>query len=439
MSNQTKPKNKFVSLTVFINLLTLQVFLFSSSASSNEQSEREDAIRQVLAPYVDNQVFSGSILIAKDGAIIFNQGFGNADYQWNISNTGSTKFGIGSISKTITSVLVMKLVEQGTLKLSDKLSKYLVNYPKSIGDQISIHHLLSHRSGLPNYFAIPGWTTGEFNKSISNEKFEKVLSQLPLSSPPGTKYQYSNTGFFFLARIVEIATGESFQQNLNKHVLSRAEMKHSGLHENEVIISEMATGYQLKQEGGYRASRINRHLFRAAGDFYSTTKDLFHFEQALYDETLLNKQSREHLFSSENLYGWNRNTIKLGKVKKEIVSYSGQLLGFNSMITRFTESKSSIIIAGNNGTSYFQRMQLTQELAHILFEQPAEHNVRVSMLLHKALYENELPQLISQVLRQPSNFVLDISGIKALAQQVNWAGLKNEFNQLEQLIKSLES
>ncbi len=148
----------------------------NSDSATNSAITLSDNIESIVKPYVDNHVFNGSILVAKNGKVIFSKGFGLANKEWQVSNTADSKYGIGSITKSITAILTMQLVEQKRLALTDTIDRYLPELPKKRAQGITVHHLLSHTSGLPNYFSIPGWTDGEFNKSISREEFSKILN-----------------------------------------------------------------------------------------------------------------------------------------------------------------------------------------------------------------------------------------------------------------------
>lgn len=418
-----------------INKLVFFSFLvmISSQLSNVLAESKSEKFNKVIKPYVENNVFSGTVLVSKNGNIIYQQAFGLANYSWSISNTPDTKFGIGSISKTITAVIVMQLVQEGKLTLSDSIEHYLPNYPSDKGKQITVHHLLSHRSGMPNYFKIPGWTNGEFNKSMSLVDFEQVLNKLPLGFSPGSSRMYSNTGYFFLGRIIEKVTGISFADNLRSRIFEPTKMHNSGIHYDQSVIDKFATGYQLGMSGGFRESVINRNLFRAAGDLYSTSKDLYLFVQAFNTDKFLSPKSKETLLLPENSYGWEQLTLSIASQQKRVITYSGQLLGYNAILTQFPDSNSSIILLGNIGTSAGERFELTSEIANILFDvEFEEHKLRYSMRLHRALFENNFFSVINQL--NKIQFEYDSNGLKSLAQQLVWSRKSKEAKAIERLI-----
>jgi len=379
----------------------------------------------LVASYVEHHVFDGSVLVAKNGQVVFSKGFGFASKEWSVSNTADSKYGIGSITKSITAILTMQLVEQQKTSLQDTIDKYLPNLPKARASHITIHHLLNHTSGLPNYFAIPGWTNGKFNKSINRQQFSKVLNNIELQSKPGERYQYSNIGYFFLGQIIEKVTAKDYHTVLKENILTPLGMNNTGLHYSETVLKNEATGYQLAQSGGYRKTVINRNLFRGSGDIYSTVGDLFLLEQALYTEKLLSKKSKSIMFEKENSYGWNIEPIDIGTLSKRTINYSGQVLGFNSMMTRFIDDQHSIILLGNIGTSHYHRALLTEKIGQLLYaeKQTIPSKLPLSFMLNKALVDSNIDKQLDDFRQDKTNYQVDEQGIAALAQQIGWAGM----------------
>lgn len=433
---------KRVSKSIF--LLGLISLVLSASVHSRDNNELQQNINLAIKKYTDNHVFSGSILVAQHGKIIFHKGVGFAKFYPDISdsaltpiaNTKNTLFGIGSITKTITAVMIMQLVQDNRLALTDKISQYITELDKTIGNKITIHHLLSHRSGLPNYFEIPGWKNGQFDKSLSLEAFSKIIYQLPLKFEPGNDYEYSNSGYFLLGKIIEKVTNKSYLQVLNEKILLPAKMTQTGLRLKNSELKKLATSYQFSKNNGFEVAVINPELFRAAGDLYSTTEDLFRFEHALYGEILLNNESKKILFAKQRSYGWDRFSLSLANHKIDLFSYAGQLMGYNAMLTRIPEGKISIILAGNIGTSYYERMNITQEILSSLYgEQYSTEKLRASLRLHRALYEGNLSSVIDYVKRNRGLYLIDESGVKSLAQQVGWSGLEQHKLEILRLLE----
>ena len=436
-----------IRLHLIHHLFLLVCLTLTHQAYSHDNQTLNAKIDSVINQYVNNRAFSGSVLLAKEGSIIYHKAFGLAKgYSKNdgfsgsstikTANTINTQFGIGSLSKTITAVMVMQLVQNNQLNLDDKIGLYLPHLSKEKGQHITIHHLLSHRSGLPNYFEIPGWTNGRFDKSLSLQAFAKVIEQLPLKYVPGSRYEYSNSGYFLLGKIIESITGKSYERVLQEKILIPAKMTNTGIQLNDNKPKFLATSYQFSANSSFEKAQINTQLFRAAGDLYSTTDDLFRFEQALYDETLLNEYSQRILFDADRSYGWNQFSIQVGHQALELVSYSGQLMGFNAILTRVPKDKVSIILLGNIGTSYHERLNITGEILNTIHQvaQP-ESKLRASLRLHRALFEGDLLTVIKRIKSGDEITLVDPQGIQSLANQVGWSGLAQQKKAILQLLE----
>ena len=135
-------------------LFGLVMIAFTSMASAQDKAKQID---ELMRRYVDNGQFNGTVLVTENGKVIFKKGYGLANMEWNIPNTPDTKFRLGSLTKQFTAMLIMQLVEQGKLKLEGKITDYLTDYPKAAGDKITLHHLLTHTSGIPNYTNFPAF------------------------------------------------------------------------------------------------------------------------------------------------------------------------------------------------------------------------------------------------------------------------------------------
>src|ERR1051325_6793319 len=131
-------------------LFSLVMIAFTSMAFALDKAKQID---DLMRRYVDNGQFNGTVLVAENGKVIFKKGYGLANMEWNTPNEPGTKFRLGSLTKQFTSMLIMQLVEQGKLKLEGKITDYLTDYPKAAGDKITIHHLLTHTAGIPNFTA----------------------------------------------------------------------------------------------------------------------------------------------------------------------------------------------------------------------------------------------------------------------------------------------
>jgi CubicO group peptidase (beta-lactamase class C family) len=185
-------------------LLSLLVILtFQVSAVAQSKANRIDNLVSLYHKYGQ---FNGSVLVADNGKVLYQKGFGLANMEWTIPNSPDTKFRLGSITKQFTATLILQLVEQGKIKLDGKLTDYLPDYRKDTGDKVTIHNLLSHTSGIPSYTSLPGFFQNVSRNPFTVDDFIKKYASGELEFEPGTKFVYDNSGYFLLGAIVEKVT-----------------------------------------------------------------------------------------------------------------------------------------------------------------------------------------------------------------------------------------
>jgi len=207
-------------------------------------------IQEVLALAHKYRQFNGSALVAENGKVVYKGAFGAANMEWNIPNTPDTKFRLGSITKQFTATIVMQLVEQGKIKLDAKLSDYLPEYRKDTGEKVTIHHLLTHTSGIPSYTSQPGFFENVSRNPYKVDDFVKKYASGDLEFEPSSKYSYNNSGYFLLGAIIERVTGKPYEQVLKQSIFDPLGMKNTGYDHPTTIISKRASGYS-KTPNGY--------------------------------------------------------------------------------------------------------------------------------------------------------------------------------------------
>jgi len=279
-----------------LHRIALFSILFAVLGTQASSPSRPDKIDSLVNNYAATKGFMGTVLVADNGEVIFAKGYGLADAGRKIPNTTDTRFPIGSISKQFTSMLVMQLVEQGKLRLADRLSDLVPEFPRDPGEKITVGMLLSHTSGLPfpegieKYY--PATTKGEFL-----QVFLQQLSAEGLRFEPGEGYGYSNAGYFLLGMIIEKVTGKSYEEILSAQILQPLGMNATGCQKEDLAIENLAVCYQKLPEGYVT---WNEEMFSydpgivgfGFGSLYTTAGDLFKFSMALGNEALL---SREYL------------------------------------------------------------------------------------------------------------------------------------------------
>lgn len=190
----------------------------------------QPAVQQRLAAYMQAQAavnhFAGVVLVTRHDSVLLRQAYGLADYEWAVPNTVATKFALASITKTFTALAVLQLAEQGKLQLTDKLSRFFPRFPN--GEAISLHQLLTHTSGLALDFEAQylDYT------NISRDSALAIIQRLPAPFAPGARVGYSNVGYYLLGQIIEKASGLSYGEYLQRHILDVAGLTSTGLNSN---------------------------------------------------------------------------------------------------------------------------------------------------------------------------------------------------------------
>jgi CubicO group peptidase (beta-lactamase class C family) len=282
----------------------------------------------------------------------------------------------------------MQLVEEGKIKLDGKLSSYLPYYRKDTGDQVSIHQLLTHTSGIPSYTNRYG---GQLNR-LTLEPDSLVIKYCSddLEFEPGSQYKYNNSGYSILGAIIEHLTGKTYQQVLEEKIFSPLDMKNSGYDNDQTLISNRASGY-AKDFTGYRnTAYLDMTVPYAAGSLYSTVEDLYLWDRGLNGDQVLNKSSLDKMFTPElNHYGYGWGVYFLpsgGGDSVKAVAHSGGINGFNTRIMRILKDQHLIVALSNVPNSVLPAM--LEKIAAILYDQPYEMPKKMaSDELAKVLFE----------------------------------------------------
>jgi len=340
-------------------LITALVFPL---AAANAADGLGAAIGELMESYKDLGMFNGSVLVATDGEVVFSEGYGLANMEWVIPNRPNTKFRLGSITKQFTSMIVMQLVEGGALSLDATVSELLPYYRSDIGSKITVHHLLTHTSGLPNYTAMPGFFPDASQKPYEVEEFVTTFCSADLEFEPGSKFRYSNSGYFVLGAIIEQVTGESYERQLKSRILEPLGLHDTGYDHGAEIIERRAAGYQRTGNGYRNARYVDMTTPYAAGALYSTVEDLLRWDQALYRDDLLSEEGKAKLFEpflGDYAYGWNVRTMPIGADggDRTVIGHGGGINGFNTLISRVIEDRHLVVLLNNTGGAKLRAMR----------------------------------------------------------------------------------
>jgi CubicO group peptidase (beta-lactamase class C family) len=299
--------------------------------------------------------FSGSVLIGKDDKALFNRAYGAADRSRNLPNTPNTLFDIGSVSKQFTSAAILKLEMMGKLSTSDTLAKFFDNVPDD-KKAITIRQMLSMTSGLV-------FSPGPDGSDAMRDRDKRVrqILEAPLSFPPGTRYQYTNSGYNMAAAIVEKVSGQPFEQFLYEQLLKPAGMTNTGFKTSRFRVPDwdkktVARLYNGDEDNGPAGDRDEAAWFlNGPGSILTTPGDLFKWHLALLGDKILSAQAKQELYTpvlDDYALGWRITTTPFGKL---IVHGGGTTIGAGAHFMRFVDRGVTIILCINNAGEDFNQ------------------------------------------------------------------------------------
>jgi CubicO group peptidase (beta-lactamase class C family) len=324
----------------------------------------ESEIVADLATYLEQLVaddkFSGAVLVAKNGLPLFKQAFGLASKVYNVPNRIDTKFNLASMNKMFTGVAIAQLAEQGRLSFSDSIAKYVPEYPEAVAEKVTIHHFLTHTSGMGSYWNDRFDATWATLRTVQD--FLSLFIDEPLAFEPGEKWQYSNAGFIVLGAIIERVSHQIYFDYVREHIYRPANMLNTDAYEMDRPPPNIAIGYtRAGQEGelepGSRRNNLFLHVVKGgpAGGGFSTVEDLLNFSIALQEHRLLTEEYTNIVLTRKvNLpepqkiptsyaYGFFDETINGHRV----VGHSGGAPGVNSRFQMYMDLGYTVVVLSN--------------------------------------------------------------------------------------------
>lgn len=383
----SKKVNMNYQLKLLVTLLSLSILLACHNSSANKVSLKNSSISDkmdsIINEYYQNKQFSGAVLVADKGNILLNNEYGFQNIDSSDPITSETVFEIASLSKQFTAVLVLMMKEEDKLNIDDKVIQYLPSFPYK---NITIRHLLTHTSGLSEKkFYMWAGQNMDPSKTYTNQF---VLSYLEQEKPslafePGTKWEYSNVGYFILPLILEQITGEHFIQLLSERIFEPLDMTNTGIFSQDYKGNNMdnyAFGKIFNPKDSVFVSSFGMawsdSIYGSVG-ILSNTTDLFKWDRALYSNSLTNQETLSEAFNQYILadgspsgygFGWfvkddsTINDVNWGKR----VDHYGLWPGYESSIVRYIDKDKTIIILSNQAPS--AKDLIVEKISQILFE-----------------------------------------------------------------------
>nr|WP_281168574.1 serine hydrolase [Psychroserpens burtonensis] len=274
-----------------------------------------------------------SILVAKDGKAIYSKGFGSANLESALKADPKNVFEIGSITKQFTAVAILMLEEQGKLSIDDAITKFIPDYPTQ-GKTITVHHLLNHTSGIKSYTNMPSFMVLARTDMTPIELIDKFKNE-PMEFDPGTQFNYNNSGYILLGHIIEVASGQSYEDFIQANIFDTVGMTNSYYGSMIKLIPNRARGYSETETGYRNADYLSLTLPYAAGSIMSTTADLLKWQNAISANTFIKRSSLDKAINGSTLesgeaisygYGWIKGAVN----GSPTVEHSGGIFGYSS-------------------------------------------------------------------------------------------------------------
>ena len=331
---------------VFVLLLGL---LAGNAIAAETLASRVDAL---VKPYIDFRVFNGVIFAARGDKVLFAKAYGMANYEFNVPNTIDTRFAIASVTKRFTSVILQRLFAEKKLGPDDPLSKWVPDFPSA--DGITVRHLMTHMSGLRD----PAKLRGIIRQNMSSAEVVDALKTEPLGSKPGEVYSYTTANYAILGHIIERVTGKTYAEIVQKYVYDPAGMRDSGELTTTSVVPRLAGGYVADPFGhGLSVCGPEDTSWKiGGGSSYSTVRDLHKFVRALYDGTLLPRDTAIASWPLSTTFG------------KRATSLSGAFPGAGANVLYFVDDDVTVVVLSNNYATVAG--SITQSIAAMIFDQP---------------------------------------------------------------------
>lgn len=349
-------------LSFLFILLTLSV----SQIYAQKLARKIDSL--VASQFKDKEGPGGVFLVSKNGKPVYKKAFGKANIELSVALTTEHIFQIGSMTKQFTAVAVLMLVEQGKLHVTDTVSKYIPDYPS--GNKITIHHLLTHTSGIKDFTKMKS-IQEIAQKEMTAKMLVDFFKNEQADFAPGEKFEYNNSGYVLLGHIIELVSGETYENFIVKNIFQKIGMSQSRYASDRQIIKKRAYGYHKKESGYVNKTIISYSVPFSSGSLMSTVEDLLKWQNALNQNILFKTDLIKNAFTKYKLnngdeftygYGWHIKDLN-GKPTRE---HGGSIFGFKSMGVYIPGE--DIYVVGLSNCDCNSPTQITRDIAAMALE-----------------------------------------------------------------------
>lgn len=325
-------------------------------AATVSDSEVAGGVDAFIKGLVAEDKFSGAVLVARDGRPIFRNAYGLANKEFDVPNKVNTKFNVASMGKMFTGVAVAQLAERGKLSFDDPIAKHLPDYPREVAGQVTVHHLLTHTSGMGSYWK-PEFHEANHARFRAVRDYFPLFVNDPLTFKPGERWGYSNAGFMVLGAIVERVSGQSYFNYVKEQVFVRAGMSDTDYYEADKVTANLATGYTKQNRYLPESKDWTNNVFISpvkggpAGGGYSTVEDMLRFDAALRTHKLLSPKYTdlvltgkvEYRPNASYAYGFANDSVG----GERIVFHDGGANGISAEFDMYPDAGYTIVVLSN--------------------------------------------------------------------------------------------
>jgi D-alanyl-D-alanine carboxypeptidase len=352
----------------FYNLVRVTVLLVLAitglaPAAALAQADRKfpEQAEALLKDYVQDELFTGTVLVARNGKPIFRKGYGAANREWMIPNTINTRYRIGSITKQFTSAAILRMVDENKLGLDDPIKKYLPGLPAR-WEQATIRQLLSHTSGIPSHTSSDDSDAKLMPLKHTPQELINLLKDVPLNYEHGTKFMYNNMGYVLLGRIIETVSGMSYPDYLEQKLLKPLNLLNSGYDDGREVVGQLAQDYTDGADDVVKGRLVHMSNAYAAGAMYSTVADLFAWQQMLMNGKVLSPASLTAMFTDGG-HRYGLGWFIRENLSRKLYEHGGSIGGYSSMLAYYPDDKVTVIILSNYGDEVVSK--ISDELARL--------------------------------------------------------------------------
>lgn len=355
----------------------LSFFLLTITSSYGQDSAIEKQLDGIFARQFKPNEPGCAVLIAKQGRVIYKKAFGSADLELNTEITPDMVFKLASITKQFTAVAILQLVEKGKISLQDSLQKFIPDFP-SKGKTITIENLLTHTSGIRDYMQIDYAHSFMERWDFKPKQLIDSFKNYALEFDPGTRFSYSNSGYYLLGYIIEMISGKSYQTYIRDNLLTPLALTYTHFDSAGIIIPGRLHGYRKEGTNFKNADYWSPTIAYSAGGLLSNTGDLFNWFQGLLDDKILKKETLVKAFTrfalkdgSPTTYGYGWYIHDLGAVQS--IEHSGKMSGFLSNEVYYPQQ--DVFIAALFNTQDAPRDEITKDISEIVLGQKLQIEV----------------------------------------------------------------